>query len=120
MMIWVFYYSAAVVGFPEIFSIILCYSEVLILGVSCSALLAQISVIENLANWIVETIPLISSYLNSEAIEAVISSLVCVVMLGVYVVLFESSTFIKIIASGSGFLVPPLLMFILCLIPLEE
>jgi len=120
MMIWGFCYSAVVVCFPEIFSIILCYSEALILGLSCSAILAQISVIENLANWIIETIPFISFYLNSEALEAVISSLVCVVILGVFVFLFESSMFVKIIASGAGFLAPPLLLFILCLVPLKE
>jgi len=120
MMIWGFCYSAVVVCFPEIFSIILCYSEALILGISSSAILAQRYVIENLANWIIEAIPFISFYLNSEALEAVISSLVCVVMLGVFVFLFESSMFVKIIASGAGFLAPPLLLLILCLVPLKE
>lgn len=120
MMIWGFCYSAVVVCFPEIFSIILCYSEALILGISCSAILAQISIIENLANWIIETIPFISFYLNSEALEAVISSIVCVVILGVFVFLFESSMFVKIIASGAGFLAPPLVLLILCLVPLKE
>jgi len=99
MMIWGFCYSAVVVCFPEIFSIILCYSEALILGISCSAILAQISAIENLANWIIETIPFISFYLNSEALEAVISSIVCVLMLGVFIFLFESSMFVNSVES---------------------
>jgi hypothetical protein len=98
----------------------LSYSEALIIGISCSALLVQISVIENLSNWIIETIPLISLNINSEALKTVISSLVCVVMFGVFVVLYESSTFIKIIPSGAGFLAPTLLMLILFLITLED
>ena len=92
----------------------------MIVGISSSALLAQISIIENLANRIVETLPFISFYLNSNAIEAAISSLVCIVILGVYIFLFESSMFIKLIASGAGFLAPPLILFILCIAPLND
>jgi hypothetical protein len=120
MIIWGFCYSATAIYFPDIFSIILCYSEALILGISCSALLAQIYIIKNLSSWIVETIPFISLYINTEALEAVISSLICVIILGVYIFLFESSMIIKLIASGAGFLAPPLILFILCLVPLNE
>lgn len=120
MIVWGFCYSAVALCLPDIFSIILCYSEALILGLSSSALLAQISIIKNLASWITETIPFISLYLNTEALEAVISSLVCVIILGVFIFLFESSMMIKLIASGAGFLAPPLVLLILCLAPLEE
>jgi hypothetical protein len=115
MMIWGCCYSSLAICFPDIFQIILCYSEALIFGFSCSALLAQIFVIEDMANWILETIPFLHIYLNSEALKAVISSLVCLVSLGVFVFLFESSMLIQIIASGAGFLAPPLILFVMCL-----
>jgi len=120
MVIWGFCYSAVALSFPEIFSIVLCYSEALIVGVSSSALLAQISIIENMANSIIEKIPFIGVYLNSNALEAAISSLVCIVILGVFIFLFESSMVIKLIASGAGFLAPPLILFILCMTSIND
>jgi hypothetical protein len=114
VLIWGFFYSGLAIAIPSLFPTILCYSEALIIGLGSSTVLGSIGLIKEFVQFLFDNFPFLAIYLDNEGLEAAMASLICLLVTGVFLYLYESYELIMFIGCGMGFITPPLILFFIC------